>query len=77
MLGHTVRFQMKKVGLECPTHINTIELRSPGQPSAAVPTWSIYATVLSLPGKKWYGGQGPLTDTSQFFNCLTALLVRF
>src|SRR5262249_11935212 len=35
------------------------------------------ATVLSLPGKKWYGGHGPLIANSQFFNCLAALLYRF
>jgi|KBSMisStandDraft_5_1062788.scaffolds.fasta_scaffold2099289_2 hypothetical protein len=32
-----------------------------------------YATVRSFPGKKWYGGQGPLTEISQFFSCLAAL----
>jgi len=37
----------------------------------------VYATVRSFPGKKWYGGHGPLTEISQFFSCLTALLQRF
>ena len=40
-------------------------------------THKTYATVLSFPGRKWYGGQGPLTEISQFFSCFTALLHRF
>jgi hypothetical protein len=36
--------------------------------------YELPATVRSFPGKKWYGGQGPLTDSSQFLSCLAALL---
>lgn len=30
-------------------------------------------TVRNLPGIKWYGGHGPLSATSQFFNCFIAV----
>lgn len=36
--------------------------------------YELPATVRSLPGRKWYGGQGPLRTSSQFFNCLAAVL---
>jgi len=77
-------YKTKRVGHECPTHTSPRRARSPvrllGSAQslrAGFAPHTTYATVLSFPGRKWYGGQGPLTDTSQFFSCLTALLVRF
>ena len=45
-------------------------------PGAGAPANSqlLPATVRSFSGRKWYGGQGPLMTSWQFFNCLVAVL---